>query len=64
MREEIEKLNKKEQIKIYSAGAAINIIAGLIFLLLFLFSLYIISIFNLATTICKNIIYSSKYICI
>ena len=50
---EIEKLNKKEQIKIYSAGAAINIIAGLIFLFLFLFSLYIISTFNLATPYVK-----------
>ncbi|MFP3167048.1 MAG: site-2 protease family protein [Candidatus Nanopusillus sp.] len=50
---EIEKLNKKEQIKIYSAGAAINIIAGLIFLFLFLFSLYIISIFNLVTPYVK-----------
>jgi len=50
---EIEKLNKKEQIKIYSAGAAINIIAGFIFLFLLLFSLYIISIFNLATPYVK-----------
>jgi len=50
---EIEKLNKKEQIKIYSAGAAINIIAGLVFLFLFLFSLYIVSIFNLATPYVK-----------
>jgi membrane-associated protease RseP (regulator of RpoE activity) len=50
---EIEKLNKKEQIKIYSAGAAINIIAGLISLFLLLFSLYIISIFNLATPYVK-----------
>ncbi|MFZ8801071.1 MAG: site-2 protease family protein [Candidatus Nanopusillus sp.] len=45
---EIEKLNKKEQIKIYSAGSAINIIAGLIFLFLFLLYSYLISIFNLA----------------
>jgi len=50
---EIEKLNKKEQIKIYSAGAAINIIAGLIFLFLFFSSLYIISTFNLATPYVK-----------
>lgn len=50
---EIEKLNKKEQIKIYSAGAAINIIAGLIFLFLFFFSTYIISTFNLATPYVK-----------
>jgi len=50
---EIEKLNKKEQIKIYSAGAAINIIAGLIFLFLFFFFTYIISMFNLATPYVK-----------
>lgn len=50
---EIEKLNKKEQIKIYSAGAAINIIAGLIFLFLFFSSTYIISTFNLATPYVK-----------
>jgi len=50
---EIEKLNKKEQIKIYSAGAAINIIAGLIFLFLFFSFTYIISIFNLANPYVK-----------
>jgi len=50
---EIEKLNKKEQIKIYSAGAAINIIVGLIFLFLFFSFIYITSIFNLATPYVK-----------
>ncbi|BFI73234.1 hypothetical protein YN1_2210 [Nanoarchaeota archaeon] len=45
---EVEKIDKKEQLKIYGAGATINIIAGLIFLGLFLLFSYIISIFNLA----------------
>ncbi|MGC9133148.1 MAG: site-2 protease family protein [Nanopusillaceae archaeon] len=52
---EIEKISKKEQLKIYGAGSTINIIAGILFLGLFLLFSQLIISFNLAKPYVKII---------